>query len=350
VQSFGKPNREYFQTVIFPRLGARRSEVLVGPEFGVDNSVLDIGSGKVLVATTDPLSFIPKLGPRDSAWLSVNLLASDLTTSGFSPQYGIFDFNLPVAMNSRSFTEYWRAFHGECLRLGISIVGGHTGRYQGCDYTVIGGGTMCAIGAKDRYLTSVMGETNDDIILTKGAAIETTAVLARSFPKTVRRALGPRLFERATRYLRKVTTVRDALTAASVGVHQEGVTSMHDATEGGVLAAVSELTYAAKLGAELDLQSIPIAQETEEICRFFQIDPLISLSEGSLVITCKPYRTSKVLGKLNAARIESRVIGQLSSKTRYVYGSNGKGRIRIRYPKSDPYWKAYWKATKKHWT
>lgn len=346
----GKPDRAYLDKVIYRRLGAARREVIVGPRFGVDNAVVRVGTRKVLVATADPLSFIPALGAVDSAWLSVNLIASDLATSGFAPQYGIFDFNLPPRMKDSAFSDYWTSFHNECSRLGLAIIGGHTGRYQGCDYTVIGGGIMYAIGDEGRYLISSMGEANDDIILTKGAAIETTAVLTRSFPRTVRRALGTRLFEQAKRYLRKVTTVNDALTAASVGVHQEGVTSMHDATEGGVLAAVSELTNAAKLGAELDLQSIPIAQETEEICRFFQIDPLISLSEGSLVITCKPYRTSKVLDKLNAAKIESRVIGQLSSKTRYVYGSNGKGRIRIRYPKSDPYWKAYWKATKKHWT
>jgi hydrogenase expression/formation protein HypE len=63
--------------VIYPRLGAARREIIVGPRFGVDNAVVRVGGGKVLVATTDPLSFIPGLRPSESAWLSVNLLASD---------------------------------------------------------------------------------------------------------------------------------------------------------------------------------------------------------------------------------------------------------------------------------
>ncbi len=236
--TLGKPNRSYLQSVIYQQLGAGRRNVIVGPRFGVDNAVVRIAKRKVMIVTADPLSYIPVLGARDSAWLSVNLIASDLTTSGLRPQYGIFDFNLPPRMTDTQFTNYWSSFHNECKRLGIAIVGGHTGRYPGCDYTIIGGGVMYAIGAEDRYLTSSMGNVGDEIILTKGAAIETTAVLARSFPKTVKKMLGPTLFHQARSYLSKVSTVNDARTAASVGVHENGITAMHDATEGGVAAAV----------------------------------------------------------------------------------------------------------------
>lgn len=349
-QTLGKADREFLRKVIYRRLGARRREILVGPQFGVDNSVVTLGRGTVLVATTDPLSFIPALGAQDSAWLSVNLLASDLTTSGFAPQYGIFDLNLPPEMNDTEFADYWNAFHKECKRLGVSVVGGHTGRYQGCGYTIIGGGVLYALGPEDRYLSSAMAESGDDIILTKGAAVETTAVLTRAFPRTVKRTLGARLYESAWRCLTKVTTVKDALTAASVGVHKEGVTAMHDATEGGVIGAILELADASGLGAELDLDSIPIQEETREICKFFQIDPLVSLSEGSLIIACKPRMTRRVLSRLGSERIESSVIGSLNSKTGFVYGTSRRGRFRIRYPKVDPYWKAYWKATMKRWT
>jgi len=344
----GKPNRSYLQRVIYRQLGAGKRNVIVGPRFGVDNAVVRIATKKVMVATADPLSFIPALGARDSAWLSVNLIASDLTTSGFQPQYGVFDFNLPPRMSNRQFTHYWTFFHHACKRLGLSIIGGHTGRYEGCDYTVIGAGMMYAVGDEGRYLTSEMGQKHDDIILTKGAAIETTAVLTRAFPKTVRRALGDRLFERAQKYLGKVSTVKDALTAVTVGVHQKGVTSMHDATEGGVIAATCELAAASRLGAELYLKDMPVSEETEGVCKVFGIDPLTSLSEGSLVITCKPEKTGKVIASLSGAKIEASVIGQLT-KAGAVYSIGNKGRKAIRYPKFDPYWRAYSKATSKHW-
>jgi hydrogenase maturation factor len=336
------------ENIIYRRLGVRRREVIVGPRLGVDNAVVRVGPRNVMVSTADPLSFIPTLGARASAWLSVNLIASDLTTSGFAPQYGIFDFNLPPTMSNREFARYWTCFHGECRRLGLAIIGGHTGRYQGCDYTVIGGGMMYSIGAKNRYLTSSMGKKGDDIILTKGAAIETTAVLTRAFPKTVRKALGEELFERAHAYLRRVSTVDDALAAASVGVHENGVTAMHDATEGGVIAAAFELANASGCGAELDLSAIPISHETEEICKIFGINPLNSLSEGSLLITCKPAWKGRILTRLKRSNIHANVIGQLI-RSSSVYGISDEGKARLNYPKFDPYWKAYWKATRKHW-
>ena len=344
----GKPNRSYLQRVIYRQLGAAKRNVIVGPRFGVDNAVIRIATKKVMVSTADPLSFIPALGARASAWLSVNLIASDLTTSGFQPQYGVFDFNLPPTMSNRQFTDYWTFFHRACKRLGLAIIGGHTGRYEGCDYTVIGAGMMYAVGDEGRYLTSEMGQKDDDIILTKGAAIETTAVLTRVFPKTVQRALGDTLFERAQKYLGRVSTVKDALTAVTVGVHQKGVTSMHDATEGGVIAATCELAAASRLGAELDLKDMPVSEETEGVCKVFGIDPLTSLSEGSLVITCKPEKTDKVIASLRGEKIEASVIGQLT-KSGAVYAIGDKGRKVITYPRFDPYWRAYWKATSKHW-
>ncbi len=341
-------NRKYLRDVIYRSLGYKRHEVLVGPRFGVDNAVVKLRGGHVLVATSDPLSFIPELGARDSAWLSINLLASDLTTSGFPPQYGMFDFNLPPTMKDSDFARYWKSFHLECSRLGLAIVGGHTGRYEGCDYTIIGGGVLFAAVPEGSYLTSTMAHSGDNIIITKGAAVETTAILTRAFPRTVRRFLGPVLFEKAWRYLAKVTTVKEALAAASVGRHK--VTAMHDATEGGVLAAILELAAASQLGVDVNLDSIPISQETEEICRLFKIDSLTSLSEGSLVLACKPDTTQSLLKRLNFERITCEVVGRLTKQKGVTLGTTKRGRIRIRYPKSDPYWRAYWRGKRRGWT
>jgi hydrogenase maturation factor len=345
--NLGKVDPSFLGRVIYPSLGAARPDIVVGPRFGVDNAVVRVAPRKVMLVTTDPLSFIPGLKPNESAWLSVHLLASDLTTSGCNPQFGVFDFNLPPQMKKREFSNYWKAFAKECKRLGLAIVGGHTGRYEGCDYSIIGGGMMYSFCEERQYLTSAMGRSGDDIVLTKGVAIESTAVLTRTFPRTIRKLLGPRLFEDAWAYLHKVTTVKDALTAASVGIHGDGVTAMHDATEGGVTAAVLELAAASGLGAELDIGSITISEETQKICKFFRIDPMSSLSEGTLVITCRPHKTPRVLDKLRLNGISSQVVGCLTSKSSVVHAKTGDRVFRVKYPKSDPYWKAYWTGINK---
>jgi hydrogenase expression/formation protein HypE len=348
--ALGKPRQNFLRNVVFKHLGLQRSDVLVGPTFGVDNAVVQLGKERVLVASTDPLSYIPAIGPRGSAWLSVHLIASDLATSGFSPEYGLFDFNLPPTLSSTNFARYWISFHKECKRLGLSIIGGHTGRYPGVDYTIVGGGVAIATGPKDRYLTSSMAKDRDDIILTKGAAIETTAVLTRAFPRTARKALGRRLFERAWDYFGMVSVVEDALVAASVGVRDQGVTAMHDATEGGVIAGIFELATASNLGAKVDLERLPISDETQGLCEFFKIDPLVSLSEGSLIIASRPSKSDKVLAKLSSRGIHASIVGKLTSKFRGCRAITQRGARNFHYPTVDPYWKAYSKARQKHWS
>jgi hydrogenase maturation factor len=303
-----------------------------------------------MAATSDPISYLPKLGPKASAWLSIHLLASDLTTTGFAPQFGLFDFNLPPTMEESRFAAFWKRFQMECKELGVSIVGGHTGKYPGIDYTIIGGGVLIATGSEDAYLTSSMAQPGDEIILTKGAAIETTCVLARTFPRKVRKALGPRLFENAWSYLKKTSTVKDALAASSIGVRREGVTAMHDATEGGVIAGLIELTTASRLGAIVNLDEIRVSEETRELCKLFRMDPYISLSEGSLIVASRPSKTSRLLTALASKGIQARVVGGLTSKFQGCKGSTAKRTTWLRYPKTDPYWRAYANGISKNWS
>ena len=346
----GKAGQRILESVVYRSLGASSSRLVVGPAFGLDNSIVRLSRGRVLVATSDPLSYIPSVGPKASAWLSVHLLASDLTTSGFSPQFGLFDFNLPPTLSDASFAKYWRSFHQECKKLGLSIIGGHTGRYPGIDYTIVGGGVVMAICPEDNYLTSSMARNGDDVVLTKGAAIETTAVLTRVFARKVRKALGRRLFDKAWNYLYKVSTVADALAASSIGVRHRGVTAMHDATEGGVIAGLIELTTASRLGLMVGLEQIHVSAETQHLCELFRIDPLVSLSEGSLIITSRPTKTEEVRAKLSSGGISSTIVGSLTSRFRGCKTTTSKGTRVLGYPHVDPYWKAYSKAIKAGWS
>ena len=285
---YGKISKDFFDSVIYPNLGAKNSQILVGPSSGIDTCVIRTGRQQVLVATTDPISFIPDLGAGDSAWESVNLIASDLATSGFSPQFALFDLNLPPTMKSSDFRKYWDALSRECKNLGIAIVGGHTSRFEGLDSTVIGSGTMFSLGAKDAYITSADGKVGDKVLVTKGAAIATTAILARAFPNVVRKRIGEEGLRRSRRYLRKTTAVKDALVAAKAGAN-----AMHDATEGGVLSALYELASASKTGLRVDLSKIPVSEETRGICRIFRIDPYTELERGLADFVLQTFESRK---------------------------------------------------------
>jgi hydrogenase maturation factor len=336
------------QDVILQRLGATRSELLYGPKLGVDNAVIRVAEGTVAICTTDPISIIPSLGLENSAWLSVNLLASDVTTSGFQPGFAIFDLNLPPKLEDTTLEEYWNGIHNACEELGVGIVGGHTGRFVGCDYTIVGGGFMFALGPEEKYLVASMAQTGDVLLLTKGAAIVTTGILAYAFPNKIEEKFGDQFLRRARAYLRQASTVQDALVAASVGVREGGVTAMHDVTEGGVLGGLYELLTTSGKGARIDAKAIRVAKETQEICQLFDINPFNALGEGSLIISTRPEKSTSVQAALRNEQIESFKIGEISDHAGIIV-SDDSGERRLEYPRKDSYWEAYWSALDKGW-
>jgi len=340
----GKIGRAFFARVIYPRLGASRAEVLLGPRYGADVAIVRLGNGKVLAATTDPLSLIPEIGPEDSAWLSVQLLASDLLTSGIPPAWALVDFNLPPHLPAEEFERYWEAMHREFERLGVAVIGGHTGKFEGCDYTIIGGGTLLGIGDEDRYICATTASPGDRLLVTKGAAIVTVGLFARVFPNTLKERLGAEFLERAQAFLYQATTVEDAQAALSVGVREEGVTALHDATEGGVLGAISELAEAAGLGVRVELERIPLPEEAAELCRLLGIDPYRALSEGALLIAARPGKAPEVLKALKERGIAAAEVGEFISPQegrRLIEGGEARplGPVEV-----DPYWEAFWRA------
>ena len=345
----GKFPGDLMEKIVYPRLGARRHEILVGPGQGLDNAVIRLGHNQVLVVTSDPFSAIPVLGLRDSAWLSIHLLASDLSTCGFPPRFIMVNFGLPPHMKDEEFQEYWGAFHKECKRLGIAILGGHTGRYVGCDYTIIGGGVMMTLAPEDRYLASNMSRSGDLIIMTKGVAMAATGILARAFPKTVERACGSSFLKRAQSHFYQFSVVEDALAAASVGLRDEGVTAMHDVTEGGLLGALHELSEASGVGLDIDLSNVILTDEARIVCDLFGLDPYVTLSEGTLMVTVKPEKAKEVVRALESKGIRAKVIGRVMNRQHRRWVTREGRREKLRKPPIDPYWRAYWKADREGW-
>src|SRR5438046_9001297 len=217
---------------VFKFRGLESRKIIVGPQLGVDVSVVDIGQGRVMIASCDPISFIPSLGAKDSARLSVNEVASDVATCGIRPSFAMFDLNLPPQLSNNLLTAYWKSIHQSCKSLGLSIVGGHSGRFEGCDYSVIGGATMWTTARKNDFLTSSMAQSGDDLIFTKSIAYGATSILASAFPRTVRKYLGQPLFETAWKYLQTARTVKDSLSGVKPAINQHSITVIHERNKG----------------------------------------------------------------------------------------------------------------------
>jgi hydrogenase expression/formation protein HypE len=347
----GKAGKDFLERIILPRLGSRNriKDLLVGPGTGLDNAVIRLGDGKVLVGKTDPITWIPELGPRDSAWLSIHQIASDFVTSGIVPEYAFFDFNLPPKVTDREFQEYWDSLDAEMRKLGITVAGGHTGRYEGSDFTVVGGATLIGVGDKKQYLAPSMAKVGDAIVVTKGAAIECTAILAKTFPKTVAQKLGRSVLEKAQKYFPLISVVKEALVATSKIGKAGGITSMHDIEEGGVLSAVCEVAIASNNGFSVSKSKIPLSEESREICKLFGIhDPLAAIGGGSLILTVSPEKAQKLVDVLVRGGVGALVVGEIERKRNGFKVVDDSGR-KVKYPIADPYWRAFWRASRAGW-
>ncbi len=343
----GKISPEIFHELIYPRLGAKNQAVLVGPQHGVDVGIVEIGD-KAVALTTDPVFIVPEYGWERAAWFAIHILVSDAVTSGLKPEFLSIDLNLPMEMTREQLEMVWDTMHRECERLGISVVCGHTARYENCHYPMVGGATVISVGRKDAYLTPKLAKAGDKIIITKGPAIEATGIFAAMFPKLIEANFGLEFSQRAEKVFYKMSVVADALTAVSVGVREEGVSAMHDATECGVWGGLVELSQAAGLGIRIEKEGIVLEDCVEEICSLLDIDPYASISEGTLIIACREHRAHEVVAALSQKGIRSSIVGQLlDPKHGMILVEEGKEK-KLEHPLVDPFWAAFYGALKKH--
>jgi hydrogenase maturation factor len=335
---------EIFEEIILPQLGRKHPEILVGPQHGVDVGVVDLGNGQVMVTTTDPIFVVPPYGWERSGWFAIHILASDAATSGIRPRYITMDLNLPMSMTREGFEAMWTVMHRECDKLGMAVLSGHTGRYEGCEYPMIGGATVIGIGAKDRYVTPNMARPGDLVIITKGAAVEAAGLFAVTFPQRVAQRYGEKTAREAEEIFWQMSVVEDALTAAEAGVREDGVTTMHDATECGVWGGLFEVAQASGVGMSVDKEKIIVQDAVRKVCDLFGLDPYSSISEGTLIITCRPHKAREVIRRLGDKGIPASMVGEIVEPARGMRVFEGGTPRELVHPKVDPFWAAFGKA------
>ena len=345
--AIGKISPEIFSELIFPRLGAKSDKVLVGPQHGVDVGIVEIGN-KAVSLTTDPVFIVPEYGWERAAWFAIHILASDSVTSGLKPKYLSIDLNLPMEITKEQLTIMWDTMHRECEKLGITVVTGHTARYENCHYPMVGGATVIGIGGKDEYVTPKLASAGDKIIITKGPAIEATGIFAAMFPQLIEKEFGRAFSRKAEKIFYKMSVVEDAMIAIGVGVRDKGVTAMHDATECGIWGGLHEFAQAAGLGVRVEKESIVVEDCVTEICSYFGIDPYASISEGTLITACKENKAQEVVKALVRKGIRSSIVGELTKPNKgMVLVEKGKER-KLKHPIVDPFWKAFYGALEKY--
>jgi len=337
----GKIDLDTFTSFILQRLGKQDETVLVPPLTGVDASVIEMGDDRVLIVAEDPIFSIPKQPLEMFGWYTVHIGASDVAVMGVKPRYMTYTLLMPPETSEEDFKAIVDSIHRTAVELEIAIVGGHTGYYPGFAAPTIGGITVFAIVDKDSYVTPAGAEPDDDVILTKGPAIETAGILAVLREEELLQKYPPSLVEKSKALCQQMTVVKDALTAMAAG----GVTAMHDATEGGVIGGLFEIANASNVGMEIDEALFTYPQEVRIVCEAFNIDPVAAIAEGSLLITARPAHSQKIMRRLKEVGINATIIGKVIDDPKIrVMRRFDKTEIPLAIPEQDPFWPVFFEG------
>ncbi len=281
--------------------------VIVGPKVGEDAAVIDIGD-KYLLSTTDPITFTSyKIG-----WYTVNVNANDIATMGGTPKWLLVSILLPEnKTDSALVKEIFRDIENAADELGIDICGGHTEITKGLDRPIVSGHMLGEVD-KDKLVTNSHARVGDEIILTKGIAIEGMALLAREREKELSGKYGKMFVERVQAFLHDpgISVVAEAHLANQAAY----IRAMHDPTEGGLATGLYELTKASNTGVVIYEDKIHLLDETRILCSEYKLDPLGVIASGALLIVVDPDDRDAVLSKLVQNDIACSVIGKMTDK------------------------------------
>jgi len=288
---------------VLSRVGVRDPAVVVGPSIGEDAAVIDLGGGRFLVVHVDPIS----AAVEHIGWLAVHVASNDIAVRGVRPRWLLPVLYLPEGSGEELVDRITAQIDEAAKEVGAMVVGGHSEFTPGLRRPLI---SMTAAGIAEggRYVTTSGARVGDAVIVTKTAAVEGTSILATDFRDVLlRRGVPAEVVERGRGFISRVSVVREALALAEAGL----ATAMHDPTEGGLVGGLVEVAYASGKTLEVWEERIPVAEETEVMCRALGVDPLRLVSSGVLIATTPWDKAEAALNLLRSLGIEASVVGRV---------------------------------------
>jgi HAD superfamily hydrolase (TIGR01509 family) len=264
----------------FERLPRTDPRLLITPGIGEDTAALDIDGRDTLVITSDPITFVTdRIG-----YYTVVINANDIATSGAKPQWLMTTLLFPPGTSASKVRLVMQDIARACRQWDITLCGGHTEITDAVQRPVVVG-TLAATLERADLVHKDRIQTGDHILLTKGVAVEGTAIIAHEFEARLETlGVSPASISKCRDFAEELSVLPEAAAARRFA----GVTAMHDVTEGGLATALAELSVAGGHLLQIEMECIPVYPQTARICRLLGIDPLGLIGSGSLLLTCRP--------------------------------------------------------------
>ncbi len=285
-------------------IGRNDPRVVLGPRVGEDAAALDFGD-RLLVAKSDPVTF----ATDRAGWYSVQVCANDVACTGATPLWFLATILAPEWFTEEDASHLFEDVLSACNELNVTLIGGHSEVTQGIQRPIVMG-TMLGEVERENLITTGGAQEGDSIVVSKGLAIEGTAILARDCADYLAEAgVSTSVIDGCAALLHSPGI--SVLPEARIASTQNAVHAMHDVTEGGLITALHEIAQASGLGIAIEEDSVPVLPGTTETCTALGLDPLGLLGSGALIITLPPPGTPQLLRTLELAGIDAWEIGQM---------------------------------------
>ncbi len=292
---------EELNKYVFPHFISTDPDIILGAVFGEDVALTRVGED-VLVSHLDPI-----VGAvNDIGWLAMHVACNDIATSGTPPRWVQLLVLIPDKEDLELLERIMSDVERAAKEIGVSIIGGHTGYSAALSRPLV---AVTALGTlSDRKAVLSGGaRPGDHILVSKGIALEGTAILASDFSETATTlGLSRDDLEEAMELFNHVSVIPEAVLLA-----KHGATAMHDVTRGGILETLLEISRLSGIGMDIDYERIPIPDIADRFSKAFQFDPLKMISSGTLVATVPLIHLEQAEAAMNEAGIYYADIGMI---------------------------------------
>ncbi len=178
-------------------------------------------------------------------------------------------------------------------------------------------------------------QPGDALMLTKSLAIEGTAIIAREKEVFLQQKGIPQAI---------IAEGKNFLHNPGISIVEEArllykyfpITAMHGPTEGGFAMGVVEMIGNSKCGVKIEYDQLPILPCTKIMCDAFALDPLGTISSGTLLFTVPSNYCEEISAFMEEHNIPTVRIGEVTDNMgEYLINEGGVGHIPLIYSTID---------------
>jgi len=334
--TLGKLKHDYLSHLLSD-LDIHDKRVIMGSKIGEDAAVIDIPGENYLVAKTDPITFVTD----QIGYYVVNVNVNDVVCTGAKPKWFQATILLPLKATTNNLIEkIFKDINITCRSMGITVIGGHTEIAPQLDKPIVVGSLLGEV-VKEKLVLTSGAEPGDALILTKGIFIEGTSIIGRERENELKKKGFDLAF---------INRCKNFLYDPGISVYKEAllanesfkIKSLHDPTEGGLATGLAEMAIASNTGILVKRSMIEILPEPQKLCEIYKLNPMGTISSGSLLIAIEENICQELVDLLRNNKINAEKIGTFVEKKKGLRIKEKDGSINpLFYSETDEITKIY---------